>query len=75
VEDLKVLYDGWWLSGVPAIRVPARLAARNRREGVFGVVGRVSYRAGRRSSALLGLAHPGAAWLEWPFPVSPPRGK
>ena len=48
--------------GVP---VPNALVERNRREGVFGVVGRLSYRGGRRSEALLGLAHPGAAWLEW----------
>ena len=45
--------------------LPAALIARNRREGVFGVIGRLSYRAGNRSCALLGLGHPGAAWLEW----------
>jgi hypothetical protein len=45
--------------------VPERLAERNRRDGVFGVVGRLTYRGGRRAGALLGLAHPGAAWLEW----------
>jgi hypothetical protein len=50
---------------VPGLPVPAGLLERNRREGVFGVVGRVSYRGGRRAGALLGLAHPGAAWLEW----------
>ena len=43
----------------------ASLIERNRREGVFGVIGRVRYRAGERSRALLGIAHPGAAWLEW----------
>jgi hypothetical protein len=45
--------------------VPGALVDRNRREGVFGVVGRLAYRDGRRTGALLGLAHPGAAWLEW----------
>jgi hypothetical protein len=48
--------------GVP---VPPALIARNRDQGVFGVLGRVSYRDGRRSAGLLGIAHPGAAWLEW----------
>ncbi len=50
---------------VPGLPVPPGLLERNRREGVFGVVGRLSYRGGRRAGALLGLAHPGAAWLEW----------
>ena len=50
---------------VLGIPVPPELVARNRREGVFGVVGRLSYRDGRRAGALLALAHPGAAWLEW----------
>ena len=45
--------------------VPPALIERNHRDGVFGVVGRLSYRGGRPSSSLLGLAHPGAAWLEW----------
>lgn len=47
---------------VPA---PPSLIERNRREGVFGVIGRVQYRTHERSRALLGIAHPGAAWLEW----------
>lgn len=61
-------------SSVLGIEVPPALLGRNRREGVFGVIGRLSYRDGRRSGALLGLAHPGAAWLEWlaPGAVSPP---
>jgi hypothetical protein len=50
---------------VLGIEVPPALIERNRREGVFGVIGRLSYRQGHRSGALLGLAHPGAAWLEW----------
>lgn len=50
---------------VLGLPVPGSLIARNRAGGVFGVVGRLSYRGGRRSAALLGLAHPGAAWLEW----------
>ena len=44
---------------------PPQLIQRAREGAVFGVVGRVSYRAGRRRDELLGLAHPGAAWLEW----------
>jgi hypothetical protein len=50
---------------VLGIPVPDRVVERNRREGVFGVVGRLTYRNGRRAGGLLGLAHPGAAWLEW----------
>jgi hypothetical protein len=53
---------------VLGLRVPPALLQRNRREGVFGVIGRLSYRAGARSGAVLGLAHPGAAWLEWLSP-------
>jgi hypothetical protein len=45
--------------------VPPALIDRNRREGVFGVLGRRSYRDGQRTAELLGIAHPGAAWLEW----------
>jgi hypothetical protein len=54
--------------GVP---VPPALIDRNRARGVFGVLGRVSHRAGRRSAGLLGIAHPGAAWLEWLDPATP----
>lgn len=52
-------------SSVLGIPVAPALVERNRREGLFGVVGRLRYRGGRRTGALLGLAHPGAAWLEW----------
>jgi hypothetical protein len=45
--------------------VPASLLARNRVGAVFGVLARVSYRAGARTATLLGTAHPSAAWLEW----------
>jgi hypothetical protein len=46
--------------------VPPALIDRNRCEGVFGVLGRVSYRGGREaSSELLAIAHPGAAWVRW----------
>jgi hypothetical protein len=55
---------------VLGISVPEMLVERNQREGVFGVIGRLSYRRGRRESALLGIAHPGAAWLEWLGPAS-----
>ncbi len=52
--------------------LPPALLERNRREGVFGVIARQSYRGGTRSDALLGLGHPGAAWLEWlAAPVAP----
>ena len=55
--------------GLPA---PPGVVKRNRRDGVFGVVGRLTYRGGRRQGALLALAHPGAAWLEW---ISPAAGQ
>lgn len=51
--------------GLPA---PPALLRRNRRDGVFGVVGRLTYRRGRREGELLALAHPGATWLE-PMPA------
>jgi hypothetical protein len=50
---------------VLGIPVPERLVQRNHREGVFGVLTRLAYRRGRRHDALLAVAHPGAAWLEW----------
>ena len=50
---------------VLGIPVPPELVARNQREGLFGVIGRLRYRGGKRSGELLGVAHPGAAWLEW----------
>ena len=52
-------------SSVLGMPVSPVVIERNRREGLFGVVGRLRYRGGRRTGALLGLAHPGAAWLEW----------
>ena len=55
---------------VLGVGVPETLVERNRREGVFGVIGRLSYRGGRGETALLGIAHPGAAWLEWLAPTS-----
>jgi len=55
------------------VAVPQALVERNRQEGVFGVIGRLSYRDGRRSAALLGLAHPGAAWLQWLAPTEGSR--
>ena len=54
---------------VLGVGVPESLVERNRQQGVFGVIGRLSYRHGRRQSALLGIAHPGAAWLEWLGPA------
>jgi hypothetical protein len=49
---------------VQGLPVPQR-AVEACREGVTGVVGRVSVRDGAVSGRVLGLAHPGAAWLEW----------
>jgi len=50
---------------VTGVAVPAVVARRSKREGVFGVISRLGYRGGHRSDALVGLAHPGGAWLEW----------
>jgi hypothetical protein len=44
---------------------PASLLQRNRSAGaVFGVLGRVGWRDGTRTSELLAIGHPGAAWIE-----------
>ena len=45
--------------------LPPGLLSRAREEGVFGVLGRLALRQGRATTRLLGLGHPGAAWLEW----------
>ena len=50
---------------VQGLAVPPEWLADNRDGGVFGVIGRVSIRAGLRTDTLLGRAHPGSAWLEW----------
>jgi hypothetical protein len=50
---------------VTGAHVPRAVVERNRDEGVLGVISRVSYRDGERTREVLGLAHPGAAWLEW----------
>ncbi|HEY2190981.1 MAG TPA: DUF2332 domain-containing protein [Actinomycetospora sp.] len=49
---------------VQGLPVPER-AVEACRAGVTGVVGRLSVRDGAVSGRVLGLAHPGAAWLEW----------
>jgi hypothetical protein len=50
---------------VQGLPVPAR-ALEACRSGVTGVIGRLSVgRDGTTSGAVLGLAHPGGAWLEW----------
>lgn len=59
-------------ASVQGLPVPPALVERNRSQGVFGLIGRLSYREGRRSGAVLGLAHPGAAWIEW-LPAAPDR--
>lgn len=84
VDRFGALHDLDWISVDPLVPlggaadhsvldlpVPAGLVERNRRHGLFGVIGRVQYRGGKRSASLLGIAHPGAAWLEW---VEAPRG-
>jgi hypothetical protein len=53
---------------VLGLSTPPALLERNRRGGVFGVIGRLAYREGHRTGKLLGLAYPGAAWLEWLTP-------
>jgi hypothetical protein len=55
-------------ASVQGLDVPARWVRDNREDGVFGVIGRVSVRGGTRTGAVLGRAHPGAAWLEWTGP-------
>lgn len=50
---------------VQGIDVPEAWIAENRDGGVFGVIGHVRVRDGERSGAVLGRAHPSAAWLEW----------
>ncbi|WP_433554964.1 DUF2332 family protein [Pseudonocardia xinjiangensis] len=52
-------------AGVQGLDVPADWVRDARDGGVFGVIGRVRIRGGRRSGTVLGRAHPGAAWLEW----------
>jgi hypothetical protein len=49
---------------VQGLPVPER-AVEACRAGVTGVLGRLSVRDGEASGRVLGLAHPGAAWLEW----------
>jgi hypothetical protein len=50
---------------VQDLPVPSR-ALQASRAGVTGVVGHLSVgRDGRTSGEVLGLAHPGGAWLEW----------
>jgi hypothetical protein len=52
-------------ASVQGLDVPATWVRDARAGGVFGAIGRVRVRAGRRSGTLLGRAHPGAGWLEW----------
>ncbi len=59
---------------VQGLDVPDDVGARRTATGgVFGVIGRVSVRDGVRSGAVLGRAHPGAAWLDWAMTWSVPR--
>jgi hypothetical protein len=88
IEDAGRLRDLTWVSidplvplgssatdSVLGIDVRPELIELNRRLGVFGVIGRLSYRRGVRSAELLGIAHPGAAWIEWlaPSPAEAPH--
>jgi hypothetical protein len=45
--------------------LPPALLARAREGGVFGVLGRLALRRGEARTEVLGLGHPGGAWLEW----------
>jgi hypothetical protein len=45
--------------------LPPGLLTRARKEGVFGVLGRLRLRQGEATTQVLGLGHPSAAWLEW----------
>jgi hypothetical protein len=47
------------------VDVPGAILQRGHDGGVFGVLGRRSFRDGRSRSSLLALGHPGGAWLEW----------
>ncbi len=46
-------------------RLPPELLTRAQNEGVFGLLARLTLRHGHATSQVLGLGHPGAAWLEW----------
>jgi hypothetical protein len=50
---------------VQAISLPEDVVRRSHEEGLFGVLGLVEWRRGRRSEALLGRAHPSGTWMEW----------
>jgi hypothetical protein len=69
--DPLVPMGGSATRSIVGLPVPPSLIERNRREGVFGVLGRLGYRQGARSGELLAIAHPGAAWLEWLRPGVP----
>lgn len=56
---------------VQRVPVPEPLVRSNRRDGVFGLVGRLGWRDGGRTATLLGRTHPSGAWLEWFGPGSP----
>lgn len=67
--DPLVPMGGGANSSVVGVTVPPALIERNRRQGVFGVLGRIRYRGGKRTEGLLAIAHPGGAWLEWLEPM------
>ena len=52
-------------ASVLGAKLPPGLLERARHEGVFGVLGRLALRDGVATSRVLGLGHPGGAWLEW----------
>jgi len=58
---------------VQGLDVPESWVAENRAGGVFGVIGHVRVRDGVRSGAVLGRAHPSAAWLDWVTSSAGPR--
>jgi len=59
---------------VQRLDVPESWVAENRAGGVFGVIGHVRVRDGVRSGAVLGRAHPSAAWLDWTDGVTSSAG-
>jgi hypothetical protein len=58
---------------VQRLDVAPSWVSENRAGGVFGVIGHVRVRDGVRSGAVLGRAHPSAAWLDWVTPPSADR--
>jgi hypothetical protein len=52
-------------SSVQGLDLPGPLISRYQREGVFSILGVVSYEDGRRRQRLLARSHPSGTWMEW----------